>query len=180
MWAVIYSLDIGFSTQMGLPSSIKQSLTDTMPPRNLQDREFDATSTDLPPERPITELTSSTMIIAKFHVATNMGAISDLVCSPHLLSYEELAAANSKLDIMLATLPESCKFRSMSESLLDPPSVVFQVSTFFHSQIYSHLLRLPKSTGAKIDERANMFLTIANQLLHALSESSDPGKLEVS
>lgn len=137
MWAVIYSLDIGFSTQMGLPSSIKQSLTDTMPPRNLQDHDFDAASTILPPERPIHELTSSTVIIAKLHVATSMGAISDLVCSPHLLSYEELVATNTKLDIMLATLPESCKFRPMSESLLDPPSVVFQVSTLFHPPTFN-------------------------------------------
>ncbi|KAJ5303862.1 uncharacterized protein N7443_003522 [Penicillium atrosanguineum] len=77
MWALIYSLDIGFSTQMGLPSSIKHSLSDTMPPRNLQDREFDASSTILSPARPIDELTSSTVIIAKFHVATSLGVILD-------------------------------------------------------------------------------------------------------
>jgi hypothetical protein len=128
MWAVIYSLDIGFSTQMGLPSSIKHSLSDTMPPQNLQDRDFDGSSTDLPPERPIDELTSSTVIIAKLHVATSIGAVSDLVCNPHSLSYENLVAANSKLDLTYATIPEPCKFRPMSESLLDPPSVVFQVS----------------------------------------------------
>lgn len=128
MWAMIYSLDVGFSTQMGLPGNIKHSLSDTMPPRNLQDRDFDASSTHLPLERPIDELTSSTVILAKLHFASSIGVVSDLVCNPHPLSYEDIVAANSKLDVMHATTPDPCKFRSMSESLLDPPSVVFQVS----------------------------------------------------
>ncbi|KAJ5191907.1 uncharacterized protein N7498_010892 [Penicillium cinerascens] len=116
----------GFATQMGLPSSIKHSLSDTLPPRNLQDRDFDARSTGLPPARPIDELTSSTVILAKLHVATSLGVILDKVCSPHRLSHEDLVAANSTLDITHATIPDPCKFRPMSESLLDPPSVLFQ------------------------------------------------------
>ncbi|THC90793.1 hypothetical protein EYZ11_009747 [Aspergillus tanneri] len=102
MWAMICSLDIGFSTQMGLPSSIKHSLSDTKPPRNLQDRDFDAGSTDLPPARPIDELTSSTVILAKLHVATSLGVVSDMVCNPHPLSYEDLIAANSTLDCRIS------------------------------------------------------------------------------
>ncbi|RSL88387.1 hypothetical protein CEP51_001772 [Fusarium floridanum] len=70
MWAMVYSLDTGFATQMGLPSSIKHSLSDTRPPRNLQNHDFDASSTELPPARSIDELTSSTVIIAKFHIAS--------------------------------------------------------------------------------------------------------------
>ena len=128
MWAMIYSLDIGFSTQMGLPGNIKHSLSDTMPPRNLQDRDFDASSTELPPARPIDELTSSTVILAKLHLASNMGVVSDMVCNPLPLSYEDLVAANTRLDVMQATMPDPSKFRPLSESLLDPPPVVFQVS----------------------------------------------------
>ncbi|KAL4780623.1 fungal-specific transcription factor domain-containing protein [Aspergillus varians] len=131
MWAMIYSLDIGFSTQMGLPSSIKHSLCDTMPPQNLQDHDFDTSSTDLPPARPIHELTSSNVLIAKLHVATSVGAVADLVCSPHPISHEDLVVTNSKLDVMNATIPAPCKFRPMSESLLDPPTVVFQRINFY-------------------------------------------------
>jgi hypothetical protein len=148
MWAMIYSLDIGFSTQMGLPSSIKHSLSDTMPPRNLQDRDFDANSIELPPERPIDELTSSTVILTKLHVATSIGVVSDLVCSPHQLSYEDLVEANAKLDLTYATIPGPCKFRPMSGSLLDPPSVVFQVSAWLSSESRSKLSsRLSKPPG---------------------------------
>ncbi|OAQ85890.1 fungal specific transcription factor domain-containingprotein [Purpureocillium lilacinum] len=131
MWAMIYSLDIGFSTQMGLPGNIKHSLSDTMPPRNLQDRDFDASSTELPPARPIDELTSSTVILAKLHLASNMGVVSDMVCNPLPLSYEDLVAANTRLDVMQATMPDPCKFRPLSESLLDPPPVVFQRINFY-------------------------------------------------
>ncbi|GFF78799.1 uncharacterized transcriptional regulatory protein C139.03 [Aspergillus udagawae] len=131
MWAMIYSLDIGFSMQMGLPSSIKHSLSDTMPPRNLQDRDFDGNSSDLPHERPIDELTSSTVILAKLHVSTSISDVLDLVCSPHPISYENLVAANAKLDLTYATIPDPCKFRPMCESLLDPPSVIFQRMNFY-------------------------------------------------
>ena len=127
MWAIMYSLDLGFSTQLGLPSSIKHSLSDTMPPRNLQDRDFNASSVDLPPARPIEELTPSTVIIAKLHVATSMGFVSDMVCNPRPLSHEDLAAANERLDEMHATIPEPCKLHPLCESLLDPPNVVSQV-----------------------------------------------------
>jgi hypothetical protein len=129
MWAIIYSLDVGFAMQMGLPSSIKTSISDTLPPRNLQDRDFDARSIELPPARPMDELTSSTVILSKLHVATSLGVISDMICSPNPLSHEDLNAANSMLDLMYATIPEPCKLRPVFESLLDPPSVVFQVST---------------------------------------------------
>ncbi|KAJ5528344.1 fungal specific transcription factor domain-containingprotein [Penicillium frequentans] len=121
----------GFASQMGLPSSIKHSLSDTMPPRNLQDRDFDASSTDLPPARPIDELTSSTVILAKLHVAISLGVISDKVCSPHQLSHEDLIAAISTLDKMYETIPDPCKYRPISESLLDPPSVLFQRMNFY-------------------------------------------------
>ncbi|KAJ5801899.1 fungal specific transcription factor domain-containingprotein [Penicillium pulvis] len=121
----------GFASQMGLPGSIKHSLSDTMPPRNLQDRDFDASSTDLPHTRPIDELTSSTVILAKLHVATSLSVISDKVCSPHQLSHEDLIAAISTLDNMYETIPDPCKFRPTSESLLDPPSVLFQRMNFY-------------------------------------------------
>ncbi|KAM0429995.1 hypothetical protein ACHAPT_006001 [Fusarium lateritium] len=131
MWALVYSLDTGFATQMGLPSSIKHSLSDTMPPRNLQNRDFDASSIELPPVRPINELTSSTVIIAKFHVAVCMGVVSDMVCSPHPLSHEDIVAANAKLEATYTGIPGPCQFQRMSESLLDPPSVVSQRINFY-------------------------------------------------
>ncbi|KAH7254653.1 hypothetical protein B0J15DRAFT_558938 [Fusarium solani] len=131
MWAMIYSLDTGFATQMGLPSSIKHSLSDTTPPRNLQNSDFDASSTELPPPRPIDELTSSTVIIAKFHVAVCMGVVSDMVSSPHALAHEDILAANGKLDTTYSSLPGPCQFRPISESLLDPPSVVSQRINFY-------------------------------------------------
>ncbi|GAB1211406.1 hypothetical protein ATERTT37_000520 [Aspergillus terreus] len=151
MWAMIYSLDIGFSTRLGLPSSIKHSLSDTRPPRNLQDRDFDARSTELPADRPIEELTSSTVLIAKLHVATSIGAITDLVCNPLPLSYEDLITVNSKLDSTYATIPDPCKFRPMTESLLDPPSVVFQRINFYMHYQRARILVNWKPLGTSED-----------------------------
>ncbi|RSL48148.1 hypothetical protein CEP53_009654 [Fusarium sp. AF-6] len=138
MWAMVYSLDTGFATQMGLPSSIKHSLSDTRPPRNLQNHDFDYSSTKLPSARPINELTSSTVIIAKFHIAVCMGVVSDMVSSPHALTREDIVTANAKLDTTYSSLPGPCQFRSVSESLLDPPSVVSQASRI---NFYMHYQR---------------------------------------
>lgn len=132
MWAMICSLELGFSTQMGIPSSIKYSLCDTMLPQNLQDSDFDASSSDLPPARPITELTSSTVLIAKLQTVSIIGPISDVVNGPHPMLYEDLVSANAKLDEMSATLPAPCRLKHASESLLDPPSLVFQVCITVH------------------------------------------------
>ncbi|GIJ83269.1 hypothetical protein Asppvi_002088 [Aspergillus pseudoviridinutans] len=181
MWAMIYSLDIGFSTQMGLPSSIKHSLSDTMPPRNLQDRDFDGSSTDLPPERPIDELTSSTVILAKLHVATSIGDVSDLVCSPQPISYENLVAANAKLDLTYATIPGPCKFRRMSESLLDPPSVIFQrINFYMHYQRARILVNWKFLSTSKDTQASNQCWGIVIEaaleilrLQHRMAEESD-------
>ncbi|KAI8653441.1 Fungal-trans domain-containing protein [Fusarium keratoplasticum] len=152
MWAMIYSLDTGFATQMGLPSSIKHSLSDTAPPRNLQNSDFEACSTELPPARPIDELTSSTVIITKFHVAVCMGVVSDMVSSPHALTPEDILAANGKLETTYSSLPRPCQFRPMSESLLDPPSVVSQASSMAIPQRrgYTDLLTC-SSSGQRIN-----------------------------
>ncbi|GIK05055.1 hypothetical protein Aspvir_009154 [Aspergillus viridinutans] len=166
---------------MGLPSSIKHSLSDTMPPRNLQDRDFDASSADLPPARPIDELTSSTVILAKLHVATSVGAVSDLVCSPHPLSYEDLVAANAKLDLTRATISGPCKFRPMSESLLGPPSVVFQRINFYMHYQRARILINWKFLGTSKDTSASnqcwgIVIEAALEILrlqHRMSEESD-------
>lgn len=170
MWAMIYSLDIGFAAQMGLPSSIKTSIIDTLPPRNLQDRDFDADSIELPPARPMNELTSSTVILSKLHVATSLALVSDIICSPNPLSHEDLEAANSRLDLMHATIPEPCKLRPVLESLLDPPSVVFQVSVLaLITKKYQIIERLLTSSSL-----------LAYEHLHALSKIPNPAKLEIS
>ncbi|KAI8712742.1 Fungal-trans domain-containing protein [Fusarium sp. LHS14.1] len=155
MWAMVYSLDTGFATQMGLPSNIKHSLSDTAPPQNLQNSVFDATSTELPPARPIGELTSSTVIIAKFHIAVCMGIASDMVSSPHALSREDILAANGKLDTTYSKLPGPCQFRTMSESLLDPPSVVSQRINFYMHYQRARILINWKFLGTSKDPTDN-------------------------
>ncbi|KAH8678551.1 fungal-specific transcription factor domain-containing protein, partial [Xylariales sp. PMI_506] len=181
MWAMVYSLDIGFSTQMGLPSSIKHSLTDTMPPRNLQDHDFNANSVELPPGRPIDELTASTVTIAKLHVAISMGIVSDMVCNPHPISYNDLVATMAKLDAMDATIPEPCRFRPMSQCLLDPPSVVSQrISFYMHYQRARILVNWKFLDNCKDTTRANQcwntILEAAVEILrlhHLMAEESE-------
>ncbi|RTE85421.1 hypothetical protein BHE90_000046 [Fusarium euwallaceae] len=178
MWAMVYSLDTGFATQMGLPSSIKHSLSDTRPPRNLQNHDFDASSTELPPARSIDELTSSTVIIAKFHIAVCMGVVSDMVSSPHALTRDDIMALNTKLDTTYSSLPGPCQFRPMSESLLDPPSV--RINFYMHYQ-RARILVNWKSLGtskdpADSDQSWSIVIEAALEILqlqHLMAEESE-------
>ncbi|KAJ5987990.1 hypothetical protein N7481_003200 [Penicillium waksmanii] len=178
MWAIIYSLDIGFATQMGLPSSIKSSLSDTLPPRNLQDRDFDADSIDLPPARPMNELTSSTVILSKLHVATSLAIVSDMICSPKPLSHEDLKAANLELDLMHATIPEPCKLRPVLESLLDPPSVVFQVGVLTRSRILINwkFLRTSKDT-TQTDQSWNIVIEASSEIMRLQHRNAEESQV---
>ncbi|UNI18557.1 hypothetical protein JDV02_004818 [Purpureocillium takamizusanense] len=190
LWATIYSLDVGFATQMGLPGSIKHALCNTMPPRNLQDRDFDAGSAELPPARPLDELTSSTVIIAKIHVATTIGDVSDMVCSPLPLAYGDLVAANTRLDEMYAALPGPCKpLLALSESLLDPPSVVYQRINFcMHYQRARILVNWKFLSTAKDVTRSSnpcwgIVMEAATEILrlqqHLMADDDDSGVLDV-
>ncbi|KAF7165190.1 hypothetical protein CNMCM5623_009456 [Aspergillus felis] len=84
-----------------------------------------------------------------------LGDVSDLVCSPNPTSYENLVAANAKLDLTYATIPGPCKFRSMSESLLDPPSVVFQRINFYMHYQRARILVNWKILGTSKDTQAS-------------------------
>ncbi|KAH8657658.1 fungal-specific transcription factor domain-containing protein [Xylariales sp. PMI_506] len=123
-WALIYILDVEISVQLGLPRIIRPSISDTLRPRNLQDDDFDAESKELPPSRPDRELTKTSLIITKLHIVSILGTVWEIVSNPRPCSKEDVAKLSTKLDEAIANIPEPCKFRSFSESLLDSPIVI--------------------------------------------------------
>jgi hypothetical protein len=128
IWALIYVLDVEISVQLGLPRIIRPSISDTLRPRNLQDDDFDEDSKELPPSRPEHELTKTTLIITKLQIVSVLGAVSEIVSNPRPCSKEDVVKLSVKLDETIANIPEPCKFRSFSESLLDSPVVISKVS----------------------------------------------------
>jgi hypothetical protein len=128
VWATIYQMDLGASTKLGMPRIIKDSITDALEPRNLLDIDFDASSTILPPSRPEGELTPVLPLIVKSRIASISCIVTDLNTDPRSCTYAETMKIDAKLNGVIANIPEPCRFRPLSQSLMDPPNLICQVS----------------------------------------------------
>ena len=65
LWACLHCLDIMYSLQVSLPSTVRQEDCDCEPPHNIRDEDFSNDSKTLPPSRPLTESTEASYLIAK-------------------------------------------------------------------------------------------------------------------
>ena len=65
LWACLHCLDIMYSLQVSLPSTVRQEDCDCEAPHNLRDDDFNKSTKSLPPSRPLTESTEVSYLIAK-------------------------------------------------------------------------------------------------------------------
>ncbi|KAF5005463.1 hypothetical protein FDECE_8095 [Fusarium decemcellulare] len=125
IWITIYSLDVLLSLQVGLPRSIKDEQSDSQPPRNLLDAEFDEDSVELPPSRPESENTPILLLIAEFRLVRVLGQISDWTMSTDLARGASLETNEKLLENLLRStydgLPKHLKFTSLTECLAQKP-----------------------------------------------------------
>jgi hypothetical protein len=124
---MIYQVDMGVSTQMGMPRIIKDSVVDTAEPRNLFDSDFDAETQVLPESRPETQLTPVLVSIAKLRLAKVASAVLKLVTTAAPVAYSEVIHLDRRIMQVFLRLPEPCKFSSLADEVLDPPNLVCQV-----------------------------------------------------
>lgn len=129
VWMTIYQIDLNVSTQLGMPRIIKDSTTDTLEPRNLSDSDFDANSTVLPPSRSDTDPMPMLFLIAKARIVSAFSIVSDLVTNPRPYSYAQVLKIDTTLNGAHANLPEPCRVRSLSQSIMDSPNIISLVST---------------------------------------------------
>lgn len=128
LWSTIYQMDMSISIQLGMPRTIKDSISDTLEPRNLFDMDFDPRSNILPASRNEHELTPTLMLISKSRIMSILGNVSDLITNPRPHSYEEILNIDAKLNSVHDNLPEPCKYKSLSLSIMDSPRLICQVS----------------------------------------------------
>ncbi|KAH7317010.1 hypothetical protein B0I35DRAFT_434398 [Stachybotrys elegans] len=149
LWSFIYQADMASCAQLGMPRLIRDSIVDTREPRNLFDEDFSADTTILPTSRPETHLTPILITIVKQRFSEVCSEILDLVTSRSQPSYESIMEVDQKLSQTQQRLPERCRFRSMTDSILDSPSLVFQLIfidlSFSTMRINLHSRHLPLS-----------------------------------
>jgi len=125
-WYTILQLDLATSIQMGMPRMAMESHSDTEEPRNLLDTDFDENTTELPPSRPETDPTAMLYMRTRGRITSMLASISDMTMSTKSCSYEEIMAADKKLQEVHDSFPSSYKWRPMSQSITDSAEVIIR------------------------------------------------------
>jgi hypothetical protein len=126
VWATIVELDLSFSAQMGLPRLIKPWQSDTAESRNLLDADFDKNVAELPPSRPMSELTPMLYRIGKTRMMAAFGLVWDFAADMRSYSPSKVSKIDAKLEEALKAVPDCLKWRSMAHCILDSPQVILQ------------------------------------------------------
>ncbi|KAL4897771.1 hypothetical protein BDV59DRAFT_190611 [Aspergillus ambiguus] len=106
IWATIVELDLQVSMERGMPPSVDESDYDTAPPRNINDSDIQEASEELPPERPLTELTDcSFQSVLLKSLPLRLKACA-LMHSPRIICrYEEILRMDWELNRYLSKIP---------------------------------------------------------------------------
>lgn len=124
IWATIRHFDLMNSFQTGLPSSIQSGQYDTALPLNLEDSDFDESSTILPPARPEGYTNKMTYFIAKGIVMTVFEKILNQELSLLPVPYDRVMELDTEIRQALAAVPQPMKHKPMAQSFADPPHVI--------------------------------------------------------
>ncbi|KAH7126972.1 hypothetical protein B0J11DRAFT_290772 [Dendryphion nanum] len=124
LWHVLNMMDTLISFAIGLPTLIRGIESDVRPARNLYDSDFSPDMTELPKERPTTELTPALYSIAKSRVCAVFAEAAELsqkVISPR---HSHIMALNKRLGEARALIPEIMRVRPLEDCITDSPVLI--------------------------------------------------------
>ncbi|KAF2096237.1 hypothetical protein NA57DRAFT_43321 [Rhizodiscina lignyota] len=181
-WAACKQMDLMLSFQLGLPSNIRFENSDTKPPRNLLDSDFDADTQILPPSRPENELTKLLWFIVKARLMPSFNKVCQDALSFKEKSDEEIIELDREIRQMHTTLPDILRPRPISESIADEPLHIM-------TRIYVDFIHLKCRCALhrKYMARGNAFSTtscieagrkIVSQFIDIYKEFSPGGQLQ--
>ncbi|KAF2674133.1 hypothetical protein BT63DRAFT_449121 [Microthyrium microscopicum] len=125
IWHNITIFDHLLSFSVGLPSMIRDMQCDTKLPRNLQDGDFGPDTKELPQGRPFVELTAVAFIIVKATISRLFARAADVSHAVEHPNFDEVTALDKELDVAYNAIPDSLKFLSLHQCILDPPAQIF-------------------------------------------------------
>ncbi|RMZ86734.1 hypothetical protein DV736_g6041, partial [Chaetothyriales sp. CBS 134916] len=172
VWATVLLNDILISTQMGMPRVVSDKQYNTLEPRNLNDTDFDETTTELPPGRPENEFTTSLGVIARTRAVVALGFASDILDTSRPCSYDDIMRIDSILDNAVANVPLLLKPKPLAASVTDSPQLImsrfFINQMFYKGKLMLHLrfLSLPPEDDDTYDYSRKACLDASLGLLH--------------
>jgi hypothetical protein len=119
--------DIVTASQVGLPKLINESRTDTEPPRNLLDEDFDEHTVELPPPRLDTEHTLISYAIMKYRLTVVFGMIAEETTSTHSVSYpDDVMRLDKLLHDTYNSTPPALRMRPTVSSVIDSSAQILR------------------------------------------------------
>ncbi|CAO2648217.1 Nn.00g074840.m01.CDS01 [Neocucurbitaria sp. VM-36] len=125
-WATLVQLDFSISTQLGLPTLIKESQTDTAEPRNLYDSDFDESTIELPQSRPVSEVTPTLYVLAKLQLISVGLKVANVAAEPRTHSYTDVLELDRQITEARNALPSSLKWNGLATSLDVSSQIIIQ------------------------------------------------------
>ncbi|PLB52775.1 putative C6 transcription factor [Aspergillus steynii IBT 23096] len=106
IWTTIVELDLQISLERGMPPSIQEPDYDTVPALNINDNEIHEASTELPPGRPLDELTDSSFQSVLTQSLPLRLRACELMHSPRIsCRYDEILRMDWELSRNLSNIP---------------------------------------------------------------------------
>ncbi|CEJ57780.1 hypothetical protein PMG11_06461 [Penicillium brasilianum] len=135
VWSFVRQADLLFSFQVGMPSMLRTTDTDTELPRNLYDDDFDEDCKELPPARQLSEPTPISYLITKSRLSYAFGRVNEHYSAVSSSSYDKVMELDADLRRGRDLIPDHLQIRPMDECQLDPVSLImsrFSVMTVYH------------------------------------------------
>ncbi|KAJ5090891.1 hypothetical protein N7532_009575 [Penicillium argentinense] len=126
VWALITDLDTLVSTQVGLPRTLREFQSDTAPPRNLLDEDFDEDTTELPPSRPSSFETPCQWLVVKNKLISMFGIITDFSTSIQRPAYGEVMRLDKLVRDAYTSSPPNFLEKPLNRSLIDSSDIILR------------------------------------------------------
>ncbi|KAE9364190.1 hypothetical protein N431DRAFT_354338 [Stipitochalara longipes BDJ] len=183
LWHHLLQLDLLSSFHIGLPGMIPTIDSDTLPPGNFHDEDFDEDSAVLPPPRPDSEITPMSYSICKSKLCFEAGKIVALANRISLPEYQEVMKLDWDLQRAYQKVPPAFVLDTTGLSITDSRATTikrFSLAILFHkSRCMLHRKHLMKANqhpeftfSEQVSLDAAMDLLRCQSLVH---EAVEPG-----
>jgi hypothetical protein len=132
VWAFVRQADLLFSFQVGMPSMLRTTDSDTDLPRNLYDDDFDEDSKELPPARQISEPTPISYLITKARLTYAFGRVNEHYSAVSSSSYDKVMEIDADLRRGRDLIPDHLQIRPLDECQLDPINLIMSRFSVSH------------------------------------------------
>ncbi|KAH6694968.1 fungal-specific transcription factor domain-containing protein [Leptodontidium sp. MPI-SDFR-AT-0119] len=136
IWYHLCQIDLLGSTHMGLPGMINSVASDSIPPKNLRDEDFDEDSIEIPPSRPESELTPMSYTICKGRiclVSTKIAAFANLLTDP---PYDQVMGLDRLLHEAFSQVPQFYRLDLSELAITESPDIIikkYSIELLYHS-----------------------------------------------